>query len=181
MDLTEKVLTKKEVYRGKKISLEVKNVLLPDGNAIKKEIVHRKGNAVILALTADGEVVVEEQYRHSFETVIFSLPAGKQDPGETIFETAKRELKEETGYTATRWLSLGFFYPAPAYSDEVVSLFVARDLTYGEKHWDKDEFLNVSLMPFKEFQEKVESGKVPDGRSQLCLYRYLAYLSSQKQ
>jgi len=89
-------------------------------------------------------------------------------------------LKEETGYTATRWLSLGFFYPAPAYSDEVVSLFVAQDLTPGEKHWDKDEFLNVSLMAFEEFRKKVESGKVPDGRSQLCLYRYLAYLSSQK-
>ena len=89
-----------------------------------------------------------------------------------MLETAKRELREETGFLAREWHPLGKALPAPAYSDEEVSFFLARGLQEGRKSWDPDEFLNVFWMPLSELRRRVEQGEVLDGRTQLCLYRY---------
>lgn len=176
MDLNEKVNEKKTIYEGKKVSLDIENVVLPNGKNIDKEIVRRKGNAVILALTDQKEVVMEEQFRHPFESVIHALPAGKADEGETPLETAKRELQEETGYTAEKWTSLGSFYPAPAYSDEVVYLYLAQGLHLGEKKWDPDEFLNIYTLPLETFYKQCEDGTIKDGRTLLAAYKAKEYL-----
>ena len=103
---------------------------------------------------------------------IVGLPAGKRDGPEDLLDTAKRELEEETGYKAESWVSLGEFYPAPAYSNEIVYPFLATGLYLGNIKRDPDEFLNIIRMPIKEFEIKCMDGTIKDGRTLMTWMKY---------
>lgn len=131
MDLKEKIIDVNRIYEGKKINVDVLKVKMPNNKEAIREIVDRKNGVVILAIDDENNVIVEEQYRNTFKRGIVGLPAGKRDGAEDLLDTAKRELEEETGYKAESWVSLGEFYPAPAYSNEIVYPFLATGLYLG--------------------------------------------------
>ena len=91
--------------------------------------------------------------------------------GETSLEAITRELREETGATAERWTSLGLFYPACAYSDEAIEMYLAQGLHFGERHLDADEFLNVARVPLTELVEEVMAGRIPDAKTQIAILK----------
>lgn len=160
MDLKEKIIDVNRIYEGKKINVEVLKVKMPNNKEAIREIVDRKNGVVILAIDDENNVIVEEQYRNTFKRGIVGLPA------------AKRELEEETGYKAESWVSLGEFYPAPAYSNEIVYPFLATGLYLGNIKRDPDEFLNIIRMPIKEFEIKCMDGTIKDGRTLMTWMKY---------
>ena len=145
---------------------------LPSGHtAVREKIVHL-GAVCIVPVTEDGQVYVERQFRYPLGQVITEIPAGKLDSNEEdILEAAKRELREETGLTAGRWTGLGLFYPAAAYSDEVITMYLAQDLHRGAQELDEDEFLDVQLIPFAQLVDDIMAGKVPDAKTQAAVLK----------
>jgi ADP-ribose pyrophosphatase len=123
-------------------------------------------------VTENNEVIVERQYRYPIDRVITEIPAGKLDSREEDrLSAAKRELREETGLTADEWIDLGGFYSAPAYSDEYISMYMARGLHQGKQELDPDEFLDVEKVPLSELVEDVMAGRIPDAKTQTAILK----------
>ena len=117
-------------------------------------------------------VVMERQYRYPIDQVVLEIPAGKLDSKEEDPETAaRRELEEETGYHAKKLIPLGVFYPACAYSDEKIWMYLAKGLTKGDRHLDEDEFLDVELIPLKDLAKQVLAGEIPDAKTQIAVLK----------
>lgn len=170
--LGEKKISSEDIYDGKILHLFRDTVSLPDGNTAFREIVRHVGAVCIVPLTDDGCVIVERQFRYPINSVITEIPAGKLDsPEEDRLCAAKRELLEETGIIADRWDDLGVFYPATAYSDEKITMYLARSLHFGETHPDEDEFLRVEKVPLADLVREVMSGKIPDVKTQLAILK----------
>ena len=126
----------------------------------------------ILPLLENGDVLLERQFRYAMGEVLTEIPAGKLDYiGEDPREAALRELREETGAVASELIPLGPFYPTCAYSTEVIQMFLARGLSFGERELDEDEFLNVFRLPLRELVEKVLNGEIPDAKTQAAALR----------
>ena len=165
MELAEKKLSSQEVYRGRIITLHVDEVELPNGKTAQREIVDHPGGVGILAIDDEGRVMMVEQYRYAFGRTMWEIPAGKREKGEEPLETAKRELKEEVGAVASRWMPLGEIIPSPGCYGEKLYLFLARGLEFGETHLDEDEFLRVSRLPLTDLIQGCVSGEIQDGKT----------------
>ena len=152
----------KLVHDGKFLKVQQDQVILPDGKATIREYIKHPGAVVILPVFDDGSVLMERQYRYPLDQVFIEFPAGKIDPGEESLLTAKRELLEETGYTATDWRYLCTIHNAIAYSDEHLDIFLARGLTAGVAELDEGEFLETFKAPLADLLEWVKSGKITD-------------------
>jgi ADP-ribose pyrophosphatase len=138
------------------------------------------GAVCVIPVTEDGRVVVERQYRYPIDQVITEIPAGKLDSRkEDRLEAAKRELAEETGFSAGKWTNMGLYYPAAAYSDEKITMYLAQDLHRGKQHLDEDEFLNVDLVPLEELVAEVLAGKITDGKTQVAILKAAMLLKQQ--
>ncbi|MCI6353187.1 MAG: NUDIX hydrolase, partial [Firmicutes bacterium] len=146
MDMTEKTLESREVYRGRILRVREDRVRLPNGKEGVREVVEHPGGVGILALDGD-DVLLVKQYRYAFSRVLTEIPAGKREPGEDPFVTAQRELKEEIGATAEAWTDLGALIASPGCYGETLYLFLACELTFGETHPDADEFLETVRVP----------------------------------
>lgn len=147
-------------------------VALPNGRSAVREVIRHIGAVCVIPVTDDGQVIVERQYRYPIDRVITEIPAGKLDSREEDrLEAIKRELREETGYTAEEWISLGDFHPAPAYSDEYISMYMARGLHAGARDLDEDEFLDVFTMPLKDLVEDVMAGRISDAKTQTAVLK----------
>ena len=171
-ELRETCLQSEDIFDG--IILHVKKdvVRLPNGHESIREVIRHVGAVCVVPVTDEYEVIVERQYRYPYDTVITEIPAGKLDsPDEDRLSAAKRELREETGLTADRWISLGDFYSAPAYSDELISMYLAMDLHQGTQALDPDEFLDVVKVPLGELVEDVMAGRIPDAKTQTALLK----------
>lgn len=180
-DLKETTKTSSEVFSGKMLHAFNDVVTLPNGKESTREYVHHIGAVAIVPITEDGQVILEEQYRYPVHRVVTEVPAGKLDtPDEDRLEAAKRELREETGIQADTWIRLGLYYPAAAYCDEVIELFIAKDLHYSEQELDEDEFLNIIKMPLGEAVAAVKNGKIADGKTQVSLLLAADILSDNK-
>ena len=165
MDMTEKTLTTREVYHGRIIRVRRDEVLLPNGNTSVREVVEHPGGVGILALEDDGSVLLVRQYRYAFGRTLLEIPAGKREKGEEPLTTAKRELREETGATADEWLSMGSLIASPGCYDEVLYLYLARGLHFGDTHPDEDEFLSLERMPLEELAERCMNGEITDAKT----------------
>ena len=175
MELAEKQLRSQLIYDGKIIRLFRDEVVLPDGASGVREYIRHVGAVCIAPVTDDGKLVVEKQFRYPFSEVLTEIPAGKLDSKEEPPESAaRRELKEETGVSAKELIPLGEYYPTCAYSDEVIYMYLARGLSFGERALDEDEFLNVSLVPLEDVYRDVLDGKIKDGKTQTAVLK--AYL-----
>ncbi len=149
-------------YDGSFLKVTRDQVSLPDGAATFREYIKHPGAVVVLAILDDGSVLLERQYRYPLRRVFIELPAGKIDPGEDILACAKRELQEETGYTASDWQFVTTIHNAIAYSDEHLDLFIARGLSAGPAKLDDGEFLETFSATLPEMLEMVRSGQITD-------------------
>ncbi len=149
-------------YQGSFLHVEKDLVTLPDGQTVTREYIKHPGAVVILPLLEDGSVLLERQFRYPLNQVFLEFPAGKIDPGEDHLECAKRELKEETGYTASDWSFVCTIHNAIAYSDEHLDIYLARGLTAGEAQLDAEEFLETFRVPVSEVMECVRQGLITD-------------------
>ena len=151
-----------DAYDGYFLKVAKDQVLLPDGKPATREFIRHPGAVVILPVFDDGSVLLERQFRYPLGRVFIELPAGKIDPGEDPLACAKRELQEETGYTAQEWQFVCTIHNAIAYSDEHLDIFIARGLTAGKSALDDGEFLDVFIATQDELMTWVREGKVTD-------------------
>ena len=175
-DLTERRLSGELVYDGRFIRVWRDAVRLPDGSATVREYVRHPGAVAIVALFDDGRVLMERQHRYPHGRDFIELPAGKLEANEPHFETAKRELLEETGYVAAKWTRLALIHPTIAYSDEGIELWLARGLEKREAKLDTGEFLEVLALPFEETVAMIRDGRITDGKTVAGLLWVKAFL-----
>ena len=149
-------------YDGHFLKVSRDRIKLPDGSESVRELIRHPGAVVILPLLPDGRVLLERQFRYPNDRVFIEFPAGKIDPGEAPLATAKRELEEETGYSAAEWHFVCTIHNAIAYSDEHLDIFLARGLTEGEARLDDGEFLELFTATVPELLDMVKRGEITD-------------------
>ena len=166
MNLTEKQLTKEYIFKGKIINLRRDTALLPNNTEAIREVVEHNGGVCVAALTDDNEVLFVKQFRYPYMEEILEIPAGKRDSlNEDPLLCGKRELKEETGATAKRFIPLGELYPTPGYCGEIIWMFAATDLDFGDQDPDDDEFLEVKKIPLEKAVEMILNGEIKDAKT----------------
>ncbi|MBR3428782.1 MAG: NUDIX hydrolase [Clostridia bacterium] len=161
-----------EIFDGIVLHVKRDTVRLPNGHSAIRELIRHIGAVCVIPVLDNGDVIMERQYRYPIDRVILEIPAGKLDAaGEDRLSAAQRELREETGYTADEWINIGDFHAAPAYSDEYITMYMARGLRRGDRHLDEDEFLDVHTVPLKELVEEVMAGRISDAKTQVCILK----------
>ena len=170
--LREKQTASEEIFDGVILHVFRDRVELPNGDGSVREVIAHVEAVCVVPVDAEGNVILERQYRYPIDAVITEIPAGKLDKeGEDPLEGAKRELREETGITAGRWRDLGLFVPAAAYCAETIRMYLAEDLHQGAQELDPDEFLDVFRMPLKDAVQAVMDGRIPDSKTQTALLK----------
>lgn len=155
----------REIYKGKVVRLTVEEVTLPNGNQATIEVVRHPGAAAVVPFVSREEILLVRQYRHAAGGWLLEVPAGKLDPGEPPEVCAERETEEEVGYRPGRLIRLGSIITTPGFTDEVVHLFAAHDLTAGQTELGPDEVLSVVRIPFAEALARIERGEIEDAKS----------------
>ena len=165
-ELFEKVLAKKEVFRGVLVTVEHWDAEVFGGKKALREVVRHAGAAAIVPVDARGRVTLVEQYRIAMGRAMLELPAGKKDsPDEDGLLCAKRELREETGLTANEWRLLTTIDTSPGFLTERISLYLATGLSQGEACPDEDEYVHAVKMPLQEAVERVARGEITDAKT----------------
>ena len=168
-NILEKTVDSRPVFSGLILNIEHLTNELPNGKRAPREVARHIGASAVIPVDWEGNVWLVRQFRAPFDQVLLEIPAGKLDAkDEDRLLAAKRELREETGLTAESWVHLMDLYTTPGFTDEKISLYLARELSAGESHPDEDEFLNVVRMPFSELVAMVCRGEVPDGKTALA-------------
>ena len=171
MNLEEKQLSFEYKFEGKIIKLRVDQALLPNGATATREVVEHNGGICVVPLTDKNEVFMVEQYRYPYSEVVLEIPAGKRDGNEEPLEGGKRELKEETGAVAENYTFLGELYPTPGYCGEIIYMYLATGLSYGETDPDEDEFLNLKKIPLETAVEMIMNGEIKDAKTQAAILK----------
>ena len=170
--LSEKTLSSEDIFDGVILHVKRDMVALSNGSTTVREVIRHIGAVCVIPVTENNEVIMERQYRYPLDSVILEIPAGKLDaPDENRLSAIKRELREETGYTADEWTELGDFHPAPAYSDEYITMYLARGLHKGQQDLDADEFLDVYAIPLSDLVAEVMAGRISDAKTQVCILK----------
>lgn len=181
MDLTEKPVKQDYIYKGKIVNLRVDDALLPNGTTAKREIVEHPGGVCVAALTDNNELMFVEQFRYPYFEVVLELPAGKLEYGEDPFEAGKRELREETGATASKYEDLGKLYPTPGYCGEIIHMYLAKNLSFGEQNLDSDEFLEVKKIPLEKAFQMVMNNEIRDSKTQVGIVKTYYKIYGEKK
>lgn len=168
-DLTEHFVAGGRVFDGNLLKVHRDTVRLPDGSEGMREYIRHPGAVAIVALSDDGCVLLERQYRYPNRREFIEIPAGKLEPGEPHLATAKRELLEETGYVAADWQRLTLIHTAIGYTDETIELFLAKKLQQGPARLDPGEFLETMLVPFEEALAMIRDGRITDVKTVVAL------------
>lgn len=170
-DLIETKLESENIFDGNLLHIKKDKVKLPNGGEAYREWVKHPGAAAVIPLTDQGEIILVRQYRYPIDEVTLEIPAGKLDvSGEDPLECAKRELSEETGYTAQKYKFLSKLATSVGFSDEVIYIYAAKGLKAGTQHTDEDEFINVVKVPLAEAVEMVLDGRINDGKSVTAIF-----------
>ncbi len=169
--LVETQIEGSQVFSGRLLDVRFDRVRLPDGQESTREYVVHQGAVVVIPLLDSGELIFERQYRYPLRQTLLELPAGKIDPGEDIHTTAKRELLEETGHSASEWRHLGVMHPCVGYSSERIEIFLARGLKRESgQQLDHGEFLDMFNLSPDDAMNAVRSGEITDAKTIAALF-----------
>ena len=178
-------LDSRSVYRGRVVDLSVDTVRFPDGTTGELEMIRHSGAAAVVAIhgdaaSADPEIVLVRQFRYAADGYIYEIPAGRPSrEGEPWEECARRELEEETGWSATDLQPLTSIYTTPGFTDEQIRIFGATGLTQGSVQRDRDEFLDVELRPLSECVRMIRNGQIVDAKT-ICGLLFYAFQASER-
>jgi 8-oxo-dGTP pyrophosphatase MutT (NUDIX family) len=181
-----KVLSSQEVFRGPLFRVLRDEIEEPTGKRATRDVIRHNGSAVILAIDRrknkkDPLVLIERQFRHAAQHYLYEVPAGKMDDGEDSLEAAKRELKEETGYTARTWTKLVRYFASPGFLGEWMQVFLAEDLTAGEAQPEADESFELQFVPLPELLQLIDAGKIRDGKTMIAVMYYARWKQKKKR
>ena len=171
-DLTEKQLSREVIYEGAVLNVVCDRVSLPNGREAIREMCLHVGAVAVLPLLSDGRVIMERQFRYPHGRVFLEIPAGKLDSkGEDPLSAAKRELYEETGAVAEKYTYLGAIAPSPALINEVIHIYMAEGISFGECDLDDGEFLDIEYYTLDELYEMVMKGEITDAKTQIAILK----------
>jgi ADP-ribose pyrophosphatase len=179
--LREHPTSSEDVYSGKFLHLKKDIVQLPDGNTTYREYLIHPGAVAIMPILKDGRILLERQFRYPVDTAMIEIPAGKLELGEDPLLCAQRELLEETGYSAKTWDFLGRIHPVISYSTEFIDIYLAKDLSLGERALDEGEFLDVFAATLDEMHEWIAEGKITDVKTIISVYHLERQLQGQSR
>lgn len=165
MDLVEHKVSGQQLFKGHIIDVHLDQITLPDGKSASREVVYHPGGVAVLPLHQDGTVTVVRQFRYPFGKIITEIPAGKLDKNEEHRICALRELEEETGYVPGKLTYMGALLASPGFTDEILHMYLAQDLTPGDCHPDEDEFLERERVPFDQLFAQVMAGEIQDAKT----------------
>ena len=178
--LREDVLFEEDVYIGKLLHVMRRTVQLPNGRTTTREMIHHPGAAAMVVIDSENRVVFERQWRSPMDAAFWEIPAGKIDSGENPFDTARRELREETGITASKWVELGTIHNAIGYSDEHIVIYLAKGtIVGGSRELDDNEFIDVHKIPFDEALRMTRDGRITDVKTIIGLNWAEQYLQGK--
>jgi len=163
-----RVISSRVSYRGPVFSVTTDQVIEPGGIRARRDIVRHSGSIVILAVddqAGEPRVLLERQYRHAAQALMWELPAGRIDEGEPELAAAKRELLEETGYTAGRWKRVLHFYVSPGFLDETMSIYLAKGLRPGIAKPEEDEKIHTRFLDLSAAERMVRNGRIRDAKT----------------
>ena len=176
-NLKEKLYIRHRIYQGKAIDFSVDTVILPNNKKAIREYAEHPDAVAILAFVEENKIVLVKQYRYPVRKVLYELPAGKLDKGESLRNCVQRELIEETGYKAKTIKHLVSFYPTPAFSTELLHVFLATGLKQIESSGDEDEFIEQVIVPFDKAVKWIGKGKIQDSKTIIGLLYFKEYIS----
>jgi ADP-ribose pyrophosphatase len=171
-----RTISSKVVFRGLIFNVVSDRVEEPGGVEAQREIIHHPGSIVVLALDEaeaprrPPRVLLERQYRYAAGQRLWELPAGRIDPGESRLAAAKRELVEETGFTARKWQHALSFYASPGFLDEMMHVFLARGLEKGKAQPEEDERIQVRFFPLSQVTRMALSGRICDAKTLASIF-----------
>lgn len=163
-----KVVSSKVAYRGPAFWVTTDHVVEPSGVRTRRDIVHHSGSVVILVADdsqPEPKVLLERQYRHAAEQYLWELPAGRKEKGEAELVAAKRELLEETGYSASKWKRILRFFASPGFLAEPMSVFLAQGLKKGKAQPEADEVISMRFVPLSRVVAMINNGKIRDAKT----------------
>jgi ADP-ribose pyrophosphatase len=173
------MIGRETIFEGKVVRLYLDKVRLPNGKEAEREVVLHWGAVGMVALDDEEKVYLVRQYRHPVGRELIEIPAGKLDPGEEPLDCARRELMEEIGYSADEWRELASFYTSPGFSDEMLHLFLARNLKEGVADPEEDEFLEIIHLPLQEALRMVARGEIQDSKTIVGLALCSMYINGE--
>ena len=170
-----KIVSSHEVYKCNLFRVTEEQATDPDGFEIKRSIVRHLGSAVMMAVDAKNRILLVRQFRLPAAKSLWELPAGRLDEGEKPLVAARRELKEETGYTARNWKKLATFWPSPGYVAEKMTIFLATGLTAGEAQPMEDERIECRWFARRELDGMIRHGTIEDGKTIIGFLTWMRY------
>ncbi|NLV64760.1 MAG: NUDIX hydrolase [Synergistaceae bacterium] len=162
------------IYRGRILNLRVDSVKLPDGGRAMREVVEHAPAVGVVSEADNGDLFLVRQFRYPAGEFLLEIPAGIVEPGEKAAETAARELQEEIDYIPGELNEVARFYTSPGFSNELIILFHARDLSHSPKEGDSDEFMDVVRLSRDQLKDLAGSGEIRDSKTLTAIYWYLS-------
>jgi ADP-ribose pyrophosphatase len=176
----EKRLRSRLVYDGNLLKVHEDVALMPDGSESKREWIRHPGACAIIPVFENGDMLLLRQYRYAPARMFWEVPAGKLDTGEHHTAAAHRELLEETGLISKQLEQIGHFYPAIGFADEIIYVYIARNLTESDSNMDDDEFVESVRLPASTVYAMLESGEIEDGKTIISLTMARGHLVEPK-
>ena len=168
---TEKTLKEETIFEGRIFTVKKREVELENGNLRQREVVLHNGGAAVLPVDDKGYIYLIRQFRSPFGQEVLEIPAGKLEKGEDPFEAAKRELSEETGFTAKNYTNLGEVWPTVGFCSEILYIWMATELEKGDTHFDEDEFVTLVKMPLKDAWKLCMNGTIKDSKTVVAIMK----------